>query len=48
MSLEVVADDGEGRRVGEGGAGTEQDAVRQVQWNYLMERGFNHQMDGIT
>ena len=35
MPLEVVADDGEGRRVGEGGARPEQHAVGQIQWDNL-------------
>ena len=35
VPLEVVADDGEGRRVGERGARPEQHAVGQIQWDNL-------------
>ena len=37
MPLEVVADDGEGRRVGQGGPRPEQHAVRQIQWDDLRQ-----------
>ena len=38
MPLEVVADDGEGRRVGQRRARPEQHAVRQIQGDNLGER----------
>ena len=47
MPPEVMADDGEGRGVGEGGSGPEHDAVRQIQWDYLRKQGLNLQMEII-
>ena len=49
VPLEVVADDGEGRRVGEGGARPEQHAVRQIQrYNLRGEKaGFGTSSDHL-